>query len=275
MNKRKGIFTQQLLLTFFLCFLIPLPNQAKAAAWLLDKGETKIINNMLYYRSKNFIDNKGRKHPQATFHKIEYNPYVEYGFNEKYTIGINPRFAYAHQRGRLEEADLTEVELFVRHLDYQNNNFTLSSQYLIKFPGPYTNTKAEILGARSTDYEQRSQLGYGFKAYGRMHYANLELAYRYRDITSDEIRLDGTLGIRFADKWQWLEQVFSTYAFGALPSADPSIANTTDYRLVKIQSSALYEINKRLSFQLGITQDIYSRNTGKGAGLLTALWVQF
>lgn len=261
----------------YLLVLILLPASSLAAAWPLKKGDVQVINTLLSYRSQYFIDDNGRRHRQGTFSKFDYNPYIEYGLSKKNTVGISPHFVYASQRTQSEAAALTDVEIFLRRYKKKDHGLTLSSQYLIKLPGGYGSGKESLLGTNGFDIEKRLLVGYNFSAYKKQHFANAELAYRYRNgVISDEIRLDTTLGLRFSEKWSWLIQEFGTFAIQpSIAEAGATPANNTGYRLVKLQNSALYDLTEKLALQFGVTQDVYSRNTGRGMGIIAGVWVRF
>ena len=47
------------------------------------------------------------------------------------------------------------------------------------------------------------------------------------------------------------------------------------YNLVTLSPSLVYWFTKVVGLQLGITQDIYGQNVGKGRGLFLSAWLRF
>lgn len=236
----------------------------------------QIINNFLSYKSHYFIDNQGKRHRQGTFTKYQYNPYIEMGLRDDLTFGISPIFASVSQRGKPSERALARTEIFLRQRHYKDKHWVISTQNLVGFPGSYGEDQEELLGKRGIDLEFRTLFGYSFAMWEKVHFANLETAYRFHSGTGgNELRADGSVGMRFSEKWYWLEQISSNYTFGALPQIEDNIANDINFRLVKTHHSVVHELSKRMSLQLGLIEDIYARNTGKGTGAMAAIWIKF
>lgn len=273
MSKKGRWFICLFYVSIFLSFV---PLVLHAAAWNQSKGKSQIINTFTYYTTKRFFDASGDKQSQLRFTKLEYNPYAEYGVSDTLTLGINPSYqllSQASNQGNLYNKGLADIELFLRRSLWKNDTTVFSLQPLIKIPSLNGGKGDPALSNNQIDTELRLLAGHSIKYWGQYHFANLELAYRKRwEAPGDEIRADGTLGLRWSDKNMLLCQSFNTFSLsnggGAL-----QLANSSDFDLNKLQASYVREISERLSLQSGVFTHIAGKNTGAGGGFLVSLWV--
>lgn len=106
-------------------------------------------------------------------------------------------------------------------------------------------------------------------------FRSLELAYRHRaGKPGDELHLDATVGLHLNPKWMILGQGFGTFAVAGA-GGSYTVANSSDYSLVKLQLSAVRKINERWSLQVGGFTNTWGENTGAGSGGMVALWANF
>lgn len=283
----------------FLC-LVLLPWRAYSAAWLQQEGHGQFISSFSYYHSDQFFDKSGHTQDNTTFSKPELSRYLEYGFSPEITLGANARFAYAQaddnalldqfNSGSFDSTNFSHseinVDLFFRHKLYEKDGFIATIQPLVSLP-EFTYNAINGLELQKNRYalELRGLLGYSFqwrkllhqqntqKGYsGQWHFANMEFAYRrvgrYAPNVVDELKIDSTLGLRPSEAWLIMAQNFTT--IGA-----KSTNNLANIGLSKIQLSAVWQYNDRQSVQLGVFQDIWGKQAGKGQGVLLAIWAGF
>lgn len=48
-----------------------------------------------------------------------------------------------------------------------------------------------------------------------------------------------------------------------------------EYNLITIAPSVVYWMNRSVAWQIGITQDLYGQNVGKGTSTFLAMWLRF
>ncbi len=268
------------LTVYVLLIAISLPTIAHASAWLQPKGKSQLFSTSYYYRSHEYADPAGYLWPQQRFTKWEQVFQWEYGLRHDITYGIAPRLGYALQNGSGSVGDLafTGLELFRRQKLWQGQNSILSTQTSVIMPGIYNDTQTALLGKRSTDYDMRILLGHSMPDNGLYHYINAELGYRLRSgDVGDEIRAELTSGYRLSEQWTLLQQLFLTLSAAGTQEDMPSLVavSPADYNLAKYQLSAVYDVNENRSIQLGVTQDLWSQNTGQGTGVLFSVWYRF
>lgn len=267
LHKAGGIFT-----CFIFCLFVSSPYPLFAAAWILPKGDGQVITSLSFYHSDTFVSKHGHRSHQKTFTKWELNPYAEYGFSDKVTGGLSLHMPYVHQAGESSVA-LADMEVFVRQKLLEKKGWVVSWQPLVKLPGTY-NQNSPLYGSKTWDAELRLLAG---RPLPKNMFMNVETAYRTRlQSVSDEFRLDGTWGWHYTKEWMVLMQGFSTFAIeNSQKAAIATTANSRDYDLIKWQGSIVKELSPEVSFQAGVMKDIRSRNTGKGEGVLAALWIRF
>ncbi len=73
--------------SFFL--ILFLSTQAYAGAWTQSPGDLQVINSFSYYHSNERFNASGNRRDQPRYRKWEWNPYVEYGFDQDTTFGAS------------------------------------------------------------------------------------------------------------------------------------------------------------------------------------------
>lgn len=268
---------KRLPLCLFLFLTISLEG-AYAAAWLQKAGETQVINNVFYYETSEFFDPAGVRRSQETFLKREYNPFIQYGLNDQWTLGASLRFQQLRQEDN-GSANITNAiadhEWFARYALWQNDYAVLSVQPMIKLPGFYDADDQPSAGNEQIDYELRLLYGHSFAWMERYHYINIEQAYRVRtEAPADEWRLDASIGIRPLDDWLVLTEWQSVRAIDG-NATNLQVANSTDFDLDKIALSVVRKLSDTYSLQAGGFVHVDGKNTGAGGGLQFSIWTHF
>ncbi|MFI5206040.1 MAG: hypothetical protein ACHQVK_03795, partial [Candidatus Paceibacterales bacterium] len=60
--------------------------------------------------------------------------------------------------------------------------------------------------------------------------------------------------------------------FNTFTMHNPTVLNAPDYNLATIMPGVLYAITQTISFEIGVYQDFYGTNIGKGTQPFAALW---
>lgn len=101
-------------------------------------------------------------------------------------------------------------------------------------------------------------------------FAEIQGGYRFGlDGRSDAFRADLTLGIRPQARWLLLAQSFNTLA---VDRPDATFAEPTEH---KLQLSAVYDVNRHLSLQVGGFATLAGRDALRERALVTAVWLRF
>lgn len=262
---------------------MPLPTYAEA--WTQEKGRTQIITQATFYRTDTFFDINGNEFSQEPLLKFEINPYIEYGFTDATTLGLNIAAQYITSSSEpqpvgspLQTQDFYGgvTELFVRQRLWHDNNAVVSVQPLVKLPSYYVTDDLTEDEFSSWDAKLSIQGGINFKAAGYDHYVSADAGYRHRfGDPADQASFDITLGTHLTSQWMILTQLFNTFAINAPDNPIFTGLGEDDYTLNKLQLSALYRFNERYAVQVGGFSHLHSENTGGGGGGLLALWISF
>jgi len=259
-----------LLVSFF--FLAMTQSAAYAGAWVQEKGNGLGILSLKWYESNRYWD-KDRDLVDGGYRKWELNPFLEYGLTGRTTVGMS-LFIIDVNDDRRSAPGLSDAEIFARYLLWKGRGGVLSTQLLVKVPGPYESENIPYQGQDQYDLEWRLLYGTGgvLPASGSEWYLNTEAGFRRRfGDPADEVRIDLAAGVRGPGK-KWELELKQENITGLRNASGPS---APDYDLHKIGLSSRYWINQSLALQLGVTRDIYGRNTGQGTAVQGALWVRF
>lgn len=268
---------QKILLASVVGYLIGI-SAAYAGAWTQERGHMQIIITNSYYVAGSYFDNNGHRQSQSSYHKFDFNPYVEYGLLDGVTIGANLSLPYLWQNsttGTQYSAGVGDSEFFTRLRLWQKNGVVIAAEPIIKLPAPASSLQPR-LGSSTPDAGMGIAAGYGFDANGLHHFADVNIGYRYRfGMPHDQWRITGTLGYSLRPQWMLMPQVFITERAGVSPNAVFTQSAADDYDLVKLQLSVVYKFNNATSIQWGAFGNIAGKNTGTGNGTLISVWRNF
>ncbi len=267
-----------MIITFVFLSFFSFEAYAYPSAWNIEEGKWQVIHSITTYETDSFYNINNIKVDVPDYKKIEYNPYVEYGFDKDLTIGFSPRLDYATREaltGKEKVIALESIEFFARKKFWQDKDTVFSIQPLVKLPGFYSEGKEQLLGEKQIDLELRLLAGHSFSMKWKP-FVNIEAAYRSRaEKPEDQWRFDGAIGIRPAEKWLILGQWFTTLAVHQPDTNSFAFNNGNDYNLLKLQASGIYDVSKDISLQLGVFQNTWVENTGGGGGIIFSVWQRF
>ncbi len=213
---------------------------------------------------------------QPDFTKIELNPYYEYGWDDRLTVGLSPFFHYIDQQsttgGSESNLGLAETEVFARYKVIEQGDWVFSLQPTLKLPSLYTDSSGVKAGRTAMDAELAALFGIGFDAWGEHHFAGLEAAYRHRfGELDDQFITHATLGLGINEQWQVVTEAESIFRVDDRAGA-VSVSGQNNYNLTKAQISAIYKLEDGRAWQAGFYRHIAGRDTGAGGGILLSHW---
>lgn len=284
------------LLIYSICLLIS--STALSGAWLQEPGKSELISQYEHQKITTNYTSPLKKQPPVnkTSSFDIYNILLQYGFNEKLTLGFetkwynyngsinlnsnynnnillknspeqNYNFFDEHEtrnkniHKRLENSPL-ETRFFAQTELYSSENSVFSIQPSINF---YTNSLDKAL-------ELRALYGYNFKLGSKHSYFNCELAairnthqFTSKNIDSTTLKLDFTLGFSLKRNHTIMLQNFYYYNHGLYGNNYSSVG----------QASWLYHYNKNLSWQTGYATNFTNRNQYISQSVITGIWLKF
>jgi hypothetical protein len=285
-------------------------NISYSAAWTQKKGGNQTISTTSQYSSKKSFNNGGNsKSSGVGFTKTESNFFFEYGWYDDLTLGFNSTIdSVEYTKNKAADAvydfrdcgiviaggsnyatsKTTRFDVFLRKKLYDKDSFVVSFQPLIQTPC----IENSRMMSGVPDIEMRLLGGYGFKWQpaddeiirpfaGQYHFVNVELAYRKRDSKfADQLKLDSSAGFRVNDKLLFLGEMFHTFSMGE-ENVSGVVANNVlytehhGYYTIKAQVSAIAQVTKDSSLQIGFADELFGRNSGNGTTLSGSLWYSF
>lgn len=250
------------------------------AAWPQPEGETLIISTLSDYTADARYDELGRRTPASGYHKQELSFYTVYGLSESLTLGAQPTFFRLNSRpgfglGKREMSGFSHIELFARQRLFSGNGWLVSSQVLVKLPGPKATEREPLLEASNKDAEGRLLFGrsgrLGKHLLDLEYFSSFEAGYRARNShAADQLRGDMTIGIRFLPRYQLIAQGINIHSV-----KKPDSFDSTAYDLYKAQLSLLRDLPHGVAVQVGGYSEYAGRNIGAGNALFMAIWSRF
>lgn len=267
-------------LTIFL-----IPNLSYAGAWTQDYGKGLFIQNISYYSTNKYFDNSGNKQSLNNYSKYEFNPYVEYGLRDWLTVGANIFAERSSQDNSISGNNQTnwgiaDSEFFIRSRLWQKDakkyGLVFSVEPMVKLPSLDKKSGQPQIGNKNSDAGLTFSGGYSFKAWELDHFINIDAGYRHRFGTpNDQIKFAATAGLSITKNTKILAQIFSTSRIENTSQPLFTQSSSDDYDLTKLQISAIYKIDDRISFQVGAFSNVAGRNIGSGDGGLLAISKEF
>lgn len=248
---------------------------AHGGAWTKGESEGEFILNALFFQSDAFFDRQGDKQNQPVFSKYEVNPYVEYGYSDRLTLGANVFLHYIEQdqpngSTSRENFGIGDPELFARYRLQQGDNWVLSVQPLFKLPSIYSDAAVPRSGSDVADAELSLLGGYAFRWRGQSHYVETRLGYRHRfdEELEDQLRFDIKAGLRYNDRWEFIPAITTIWAVDARKDPVFTEDGQNDFDLVKLEAMARYNLNHSRYLQFGGFSHVYGENVGDGEGVM-------
>lgn len=258
------------ILTIMLTFAFVIDSHA--GAWTQVRGGFYEKFAFNYYFADHTFDSSKHRHAtpgNGRFTEYNITNYIEYGVTDNLTLINSLPYKWldnAANSSHTKAWGIGDIDVAAKYKLMDNRAGVISSQLLVKVPGPYGRTDPLPIGNGQFDLEVR--LLYGRSLYPFIPgYANVEAGYRFRDgDPSDEFRyliefgiditkalygrakLDGILSSRNG----------STFSSGGNPTA------TNNFDLGKLDLTVGYKITPRWSLEASYVPELYGRNTASG-----------
>jgi len=252
-------------------------------AWTQKKGGFYEQISFNYYYAGNNFDSDGHHKGMPNNGKFtDYNisNYLEYGLFDKLTLINSLTYKWLENDSDTYESKgygIGDIDLGLRYklLDSERIGI-LSTQLLVKIPGPYHDDDDLPLGNNQFDWEIR--LLYGRSLYPWIPgYANVELGYRFRaEAPSDELRYRIEFGVDFT------RSLYSRIKLDGMYSMDNGETNSSDedgnptatnnYDEGKLDIALGYKITQNWGAELSYRPDIYGQNTAAGANYSVSVY---
>lgn len=253
-----------------------------AGAWTMPKGKIYDRLSANYYLAKDEFDKDGdrRDFPlKGEFRDLYLNNYIEFGITDSITLINSIYFKTIKKHDDVVEQKtwgIGDIDIAAKFKVSDGSWGILSSQALIKVPGPYDRKDDLPLGNGQIDMEIR--LLYGRSLYPYLPgYCNFEVGYRWRfEDPSDEVRYLVEFGMDFTREFYGRVKLDGTYSMDNGRHHDPSGNPTTtnNFDLGKLDTAIGYKLSKGWAIELGYMPEIYGQNTAAGSSYTLAITYQ-
>lgn len=243
-----------------------------AGAWTAPKyGFYEKLAFNFYYSNDTF-DKTGSRVDTANNGKFsDYNisNYFEFGLTDELTVINSLTYKWLEDDNDLRRTKgygLGDVDLGVRYKLMDNTIGVVSSQALVKIPGPYDRNDPLPLGNGQFDGELR--LLYGRTLYPLIPaYGNVEIGYRWRaGDPSDEFRYLVEFGVDVTKSLYGRLKLDGIYSIdnGNKFADDGNPTTTNNFDLGKLEVTAGYKIAPAWGVEFTVTPSLYGQNTAAG-----------
>ncbi len=212
------------------------------------------------------------------FSDFNLSNYLEFGLTDELTV-INA-LAYKWLENDTNQQlfkgyGLGDVDLGLRYQLVNSDKIgVVSSQLLVKIPGPYDQADPLPLGNGQFDTELR--LLYGRSLYPLLPgYANVELGYRWRaEDPSDELRYLVEFGLDLSDKFYTRAKLDGTLSMdnGTRLDISGNPTTTNNFDLGKLDLTVGYKAAANWGVEASYVPAIYGQNTAAGATYTLAVY---
>ena len=192
--------------------LLPVP-PALAGAWTHAGGSGQAILQVSAVSSTHAFGPSSALYASRPFDKVEVTLVIEYGLTDWLTLIAAPQFLYVSlgAPGPSSYAGAGYSDLGARVRLWQGEDWVVSAQAVARLPGTGGSAGAAAVGYEDAELDLRLLAGRSFSLWGRPAWLDVQVADRLRfGDPPDEWRLDVSLGVRVAPRWQVLLQSFNT-----------------------------------------------------------------
>jgi hypothetical protein len=277
---------------FFVCFWTSIfaASAAKGGALLLSEGQGQVILTTTFSNASKAFDAYGRLIKTPSYRKFETQTYVEFGALDWLTIVAQTSAMNFH--GPSSQLDhlalLTEEAKFGAPLSIRGppgpryaglgvgslglrlglleiGSYIVSLEASLRAATPSARKFLDMRNELQGDV--RLQFGRPVEAFGIPGFCDGQIGYRTAGQSGAEIRADLTYGLRPLSDVMLLAQSFSALT--------PGKSRETFMYSQKFQLSAVYEVTKDVSLQLGALAALQGVNSSAERGVFGGVWYRF
>lgn len=245
--------------------------EVRAGAFLMREGAGQLLLGLAGISSTRRFAPNGADESAPNWRKANLGGYFEYGLTSRLTAIVAPAVSGWAGAGVPGPVGSDGSALGLRYGLSQSARDVVSLQVLLQPPLGHEDLTQKLAddGARTFAADLRVLYGRCFEFVGWPAFISLEPGGRVRrDDLPNELRFDGTLGLRPSPRWMVLLQTFETYTFAAPPIQPPVLS-------VKVAASLVYELSPSWSLQAGAFRTIAGFNAALEVGPFVSVWRRF
>ena len=251
-----------------------------AGAWTAKKHAFYEKFAFNYYYAEDTFDKTGSRHrtpDNGKFTDYDLSNYFEYGLLDNLTLINSLTYKWLfNENDQISSKGygLGDVELGARYKLMDSERIGIvSTQLLVKIPGPYDRNDPLPLGNGQVDVEVRLLYGRSFYPY-LPAYGNVEVGFRWRnEAPADEFRYLIEFGADITKALYARIKLDGTMSLdnGNHLGAGGNPTTTNNFDLGKLDIAMGYKITPAWGVEASYRPDIYGQNTAAGANYSLAL----
>jgi protein XagA len=280
--RRKDMKRSLILFVAAVLFAVASTAVCHAGAWTEKKGSLYEKLAFNYYYADHTFDSSKHRHSTSgngRFSDYNFSNYFEYGLTDDITLINSLSYKWLDNNSfnnHTKAWGIGDVDVAAKYKLMDNRAGIVSTQLLVKIPGPYGRTDSLPLGNGQFDLEVR--LLYGRSLYPLIPgYANVEAGYRFRDgDPSDEFRYLVEFGVDITKALYGrakLDGILSSRNGSKIGTGGNPTA-TNNYDLGKLDLTVGYKITPKWSLEASFVPEVYGRNTASGSTWTLAICFQ-
>jgi len=247
------------------------PTCGWAQGFMQPEGKGRVITSVIYSHSDKGFDDDGDAVDIADYDQLQVYVLAEYGLTKDLTLLLTPSYRDVQVKGGDSTSGLGYTDVGARFRLASTDTFTLAAQGLVRIPGKKRRDNVAQIGATDAEYDLRMQGTKTFEIGGMSSFFILEGAYRLRDgQPPNEFKIDGTLGVRLAPRFQVLASSYNTISDGRGVGIF-----SNKFRYHNAYVSGVYDVTPQVSLQLGLQGTLAGRNALRERGLFGSAWFRF
>ncbi|MEP9354094.1 hypothetical protein ABLE93_10920 [Xanthobacter sp. KR7-65] len=251
---------------------------AAAGAWTQEEGHGQVILQTTAAHSASEFGPSYDLYASRPYDKVEVTLVFEYGATDWLTLIAAPQFLYvglgAPSADSYAGPGYQDAGARVRLWQGTGGGTAsvVSAQVVGRFSGTGNSPSAAAVGYEDPELDLRLLYGLSFTLFGKAAFLDVEAAQRLRfGAPPDEFRVDLTLGLRVAERWQLLAQSFNVVSEGA--GEGPYFGDSYEY--YKVQMGAAYDLSAAMTVQLSLVGTVFARNAPQENGVVLAAYYRF
>lgn len=243
-----------------------------AGAWTLDKSTGLALFTLTPSTATEVFDGDRRLRSTPRYNKFEFQALFEYGVTDWFTLILAPGLQHISIAAPVDarRTGLGYSEFGGRARLTGGANWVLSAQGTTRIPGTFDTGNPAAIGNNGFEQDIRLLFGHGFSVGAWPAFIDLQLGQRFKaGNRPSEVHIDGTFGIRPAEQWLLMAQVFNVISEGDNPPLFPS------YDYSKLQLSLVRQLTQQWALQLGGFTTFHGRNALQENGVLAGAWYKY
>ena len=217
---------------------------ARAGAFTLEPGETKLFLQGLYSGGDRYFDRKGKLRSRGDYKKYDLQLFAEHGALDGLTVfGSTALQKIRAEDGKTyERKGLGRSEIGARARLWTDGQWIVSAQTSAVFAGAKAGGGLVVTGETDDQLDVRGLVARSFEIFGRQAFVDVAGGYRFRSgDPANEVRIDASFGVRPVERLLVLTQSFNQIGTARWRGPFP-----LKQRIHKLQAAALFDLSESL-----------------------------